>query len=97
MPKLAHALRLLAVATVIGMVFLPQIIDFLLLCVLIFLTGVWSIKFPPGIIEWARAAHPELDPWDESTWWIPRLVGSGFIAVSIVIAWIVFAGVFVRS
>lgn len=97
MPHLARVLRLLAAATVIGVFFLPQIIDSLLLCLLIFLTGVWGIMFPPGIIGWARAAHSELDPWDESMWWIPRLVGSGLIAISIVIAWILFVGVFVRS
>ena len=97
MPNLARALRLLTAATVVSLFFLPRIIGFFLLCLLIFLTGIWGIMFPPGIITWARAAHPELDPWDESMWWIPRLVGSGLIAISLVIAWIVFAGVFVRS
>jgi hypothetical protein len=38
--------------------------------------------FPPGIIAWAKAAHSELDPWDESMRWIPRLVGSALIAFS---------------
>lgn len=97
LPNLARALRLLAAATVISVFFLPQIVEVVLLCLLIFLTGVWSIKFPPGIIMWARAAHSELNPWDKSMWWIPRLVGSGLIAISIVIAWIAFLGVFVRS
>jgi hypothetical protein len=97
LPNLAHFLHLLAAATVIGVFFLPQIIDSLLLCLLIFLTGIWGIIFPPGIFMWVRAAQPELDPWDESMWWIPRLVGSGLIAISVVIAWIVFAGVFLRS
>ena len=92
MPNLARALRLLAIATAISVFFLPQIIEISLLCLLIFLTGIWSIMFPPGIIMWARAAHTELDPWDESNWWIPRLVGSGFIALSIVIGWILFLG-----
>jgi hypothetical protein len=97
LPHLARALRLLAAATVIGVFFLPHIIEFLLICLLIFLIGLWGIMFPPGIIGWAKAAHPELDPWDESMWWIPRLVGSGFIAISILIAWILFAGVFFSS
>ena len=95
--NLAHTLRVLAAETAIGLFFLPRIIGFLLLCLLIFLTGVWSITFPPGLIGGAKAAHPELDPWDESMWWIPRLVGSGFIAISLVIAWILFAGVFFSS
>jgi hypothetical protein len=92
LPHLARALRLLTAATVVGLFLLPHIIEFLLLCLLIFLTGIWSIMFPPGIIMWARAAHPELDPWDASMSWIPRLVGSGFIAISIVIGWILFLG-----
>jgi hypothetical protein len=92
LPHLARALRLLTAATVVGLFLLPHIIEFLLLCLLIFLTGIWSIMFPPGIIMWARATHPELDPWDESMWWIPRVVGSGFIAISIVIGWILFLG-----
>jgi uncharacterized membrane protein len=91
-PHLTRALRVLATATVIGMFFSPGIIDSSLLCLLIFLSGLWAIMFPPGIIGWAKAAHPELDPWDESMWWIPRLVGSGFIAISIVIGWILFLG-----
>ena len=97
MPHLARALRLLTAATVVGLFLLPHVIEFLLLCLLIFLAGVWVIMFPPGIIGWAKAAHSELDPWDESMWWIPRLVGSGLIAISVVIAWILFVGVFVRS
>ena len=97
LPNLAHFLHLLAAATLIGVFFLPQIIDSLLLCLLIFLTGLWGIMFPPGLFMWARAAHPELDPWDESMWWIPRLVGSGLIAISVVMAWILLLGVFVRS
>lgn len=97
MPNLAHVLRLLAAATLVGVFLLPRMIDALLLCLLIFLAGIWGIMFPPGIIMWARAAHPELDPWDESMWWIPRLLGSGLIAISVVIAWILLLGVFVRS
>jgi hypothetical protein len=97
LPNLARALRLLAAAAVIGVFLLPGIIESLLLCLLIFLTVLWGIMFPPGIIGWAKAAHPEVDPWDESMWWIPRLVDSGFIAISMVIAWILFVGVFVSS
>jgi hypothetical protein len=87
---------LLAAATVIGVFFLPQIIDFIALPFDLSYRRL-GIMFPPGIIAWAKAAHSELDPWDESMWWIPRLVGSGLIAISIVIAWILFVGVFIRS
>jgi hypothetical protein len=91
--SLRRALRLVAVATVIGVFLLPRIIDWVLLCLLIFLIGIWCIIFPPGLMMWAKAA----DPWDESMWWIPKLVGIGVIAISIVFAVILFFGVFVIS
>jgi hypothetical protein len=39
--------------------------------------------FPAGLIGWAKSAYTDLDPDDQSMWWIPRLIGSGFIAMSL--------------
>jgi hypothetical protein len=39
--------------------------------------------FPAGVIGWAKSAYKDLDPNDESMWWISRLVGSGLIAMSL--------------
>ena len=57
-----------------------------LLPVAFFAFGLWAVIFPSGAIAWAKAARKELDPSDESLWWVSRLVGAGFVFFSLVIA-----------
>ena len=83
MRAIDYFLRILTVAAAIGLLFLPNKIGFRLLCASFFAVGLWSILFPPGIIGWARTAHPELDPLDTSLWWLPRFLGALFIAFSV--------------
>jgi hypothetical protein len=47
--------------------------------------GLWAILFPQGVLGWAKAAHPDIDIDDRSLWWIPRLIGSMFVAVFLLI------------
>ena len=75
-------LRMLTVVTFITLIVLPDRIGPLLGCASLFAAGLWGVLFPPGMLSWAKAAHPELDPSDESLWWISRLIGSFFIVFS---------------
>jgi len=79
-------LRVLTLITMIGSLFLPDTISWKLFCATFFAIGSWSILFPSGIIRWAKTMHRELDPFDRSLWWIPRLIGTAFIVFSFVIA-----------
>ena len=71
---------------VIAWFFLPSNIQMIALCVLFIAVGLFSIIFPQGILGWAKTAHPEIDPEDESPWWVPRGIGIGFIVMSLLIA-----------
>lgn len=51
---------------------------------LIFAVGLWTLLYPQGMLEVAKAAHPAVDPDDERLWWSARLIGLVFILVSIV-------------
>jgi hypothetical protein len=48
--------------------------------------GVWAILYPAGVLGWAKTAHPNLDVEDRSIWWVPRLIGTCFVAVVLWIA-----------
>ena len=69
-----------------GLLILPTTMAWELLCGTIFALGLWACLFPPGILGWAKAAHRELDPLDESLWWIPRVIGVAFIVFSVFLA-----------
>ena len=71
---------------VIAWFFLPSNIQMIALCVLFIAVGLFAIIFPQGILGWAKTARPEIDPEDESLWWVPRGIGIGFIVMSLLIA-----------
>jgi hypothetical protein len=48
--------------------------------------GVWSLLYPQGMLAWARMAHPGIDPLNSSLWWVPRLIGGGFLVMASLIA-----------
>jgi hypothetical protein len=51
-----------------------------------FAIGIWGILYPQGILGWAKTAHPGIDINDESIWWVPRLIGTFFIAFVVLFA-----------
>jgi hypothetical protein len=83
-------LRVLIVVTAVGFMFPPgslvsETAVWGLFCITFFAVGLWAIMFPPGIIGWAKAFHRELDPSDETLWWVPRLLGAGFLIFGLIV------------
>jgi hypothetical protein len=78
-------LRVLTIAAFVILLVHPssRLAD-ILPCICFFAVGLWSVMFPAGPLGWARTAHKELDPSDESLWWVSKLVGIGLIAFSLV-------------
>ena len=77
--------RFIGVATTAWLLsfwFLPPRISVMILLGLFVSVGLWSLLYPQGILGWVKARHPEIDPTDESLWWVPRLIGACFIGIS---------------
>jgi hypothetical protein len=74
-----YFIRFLFVATFLGFFFLPDRVSGALGLVTIFVTGLWAVLFPQGIISWAKTAYPELDETDPSHWLVPKLIGTFFM------------------
>jgi len=79
-------LRILTVVIVIGTFFLSDKLASALFCVSLFSVGLWSVMFPSGPMGWAKTFHDELDPSDESLWWVSRLVGAVLISMALLFA-----------
>jgi hypothetical protein len=80
MRAIDYFLRVLTVVTAIGLIILPDAISWKVLCFCFFSVGLWAVLFPPGVLGWADRGRRKLDPTDPSLWWIPRLIGTLFIA-----------------
>jgi hypothetical protein len=91
------ALRILGTLTAIGAFFLPGKVESALFCFSFFSIGIWGVIYPPGIMGWAKVSHPDLDPADESIWWVPRLVGTGLVLMSIIFVYMSLSKDFVSS
>jgi hypothetical protein len=91
------ALRVLTLFALLGAFFLRDSVEWALVCGLLFAVGLWSVLFPSGVIGWAKVAHPELNPSDEAIWWVPRMIGGLFIAISLVLIAMSFSSDFVKS
>lgn len=78
------SLRVLTFISFVVLLALPEgkMAD-ILPCLCFFAVGVWSVMFPAGPVGWAKMAHKDLYPNDESLWWISRLVGTGLVAFSL--------------
>jgi hypothetical protein len=76
-------LRVATTAWCIGFFFLPAHIRAVAALGLFFAVGFWSLLYPPGLLGWARTAHFEIDPTNKELWWVPRVIGAGFVAISI--------------
>jgi hypothetical protein len=86
MRLISFFISVLTMAACIASLFLPGRIGNGLILASFVAVGLWSLLFPAGMLGWAKAAHPEIDPSDESWWWLPRLIGAGFLAfVAIVV------------
>jgi hypothetical protein len=90
-------LRVLGTATAVGAFFLPNKIESALFCLSFFAVGLWGVLFPPGIIAWAKFSHPDLDPSDQSIWWVSRLVGSGLILMALIFTYMLLSKDFVSA
>jgi hypothetical protein len=78
-----YFLRIATTALFVGYFVLPTRTWGLLGFGMIFAVGLWSLLYPQGMLGWAKAAHSELDPTDESLWWVPRLIGVSFVLLAI--------------
>src|SRR5579871_791263 len=79
--------RVLGYATItfaIALFFLPARITVVTGCGLLFATGLWGVLYPQGLLGWAKTAHPEIDPEDDSVWWVPRIICGGFMLFAVV-------------
>ena len=77
-------LGVLMFTTAIGWFFLPDSVSWRMFLAMFFATGLWCVLYPPGVLGWVNSGRSNrLDPSDPSLWWIPRLIGIGFVAVSI--------------
>ncbi len=82
------------VATVVVIVlgcFLANKKAMLLWSFLLFAVGLWSVLYPPGVLGWAKWAHPELNPFDERAWPICRFIGICFIVFAVMMITSAFA------
>jgi hypothetical protein len=48
--------------------------------------GLWALLYPEGVLGWAKTAHPSLDVYDSSIWWVSRLIGVFFLFFVLVLA-----------
>jgi hypothetical protein len=74
-----YFIRLITVAAFIALLVSPDKWGFPLLLFSLVAVGLWSLLYPQGVLNWARRAHPQVDPEDSSIWWVPRFIGGAFL------------------
>jgi len=84
MKVIDYFLRILGAATIIAALGAPSKYSELLAGSTCLAMGVWGILYPPGVLGWAAAGHKEIDPMDESTWWVSRAIGTIFVVMGVV-------------
>ena len=84
MKFIGRVLEIATVAWCIGFFFLPRRVVGVTMFGLLFVVGLWTVLYPQGMMEVAKTAHPGIDPEDQRGWWVPRLIGAGFILFSII-------------
>ena len=72
----------LTVAMFFAFLFLPDRFSSALALACLVAAGLWALLYPAGMLGWAKTAYPEIDPSDQSLWWLPRLIGACFLAGS---------------
>ena len=78
-----YFIRFLVLASFLSFFFAPAPITWTLTLLNFFAVGLWAVLYPPGVMLWAKATHPELDETDPSLWWIPRLIGGAFMLMAV--------------
>jgi hypothetical protein len=73
----------LTLAAVFASLFLPDAIGWKLIRASLFFGGLWPVLFPSDYVRWLQAARHDLRPLDPTLYWIPRLVGSGLMVLSL--------------
>lgn len=86
MRTISITLQLATIAVFAGLFVLPNETAILLICLVFFAVGLWSVFYPAGILNWAKTYHRGLDPTDERLWSICRLIGICFVGASAVAA-----------
>jgi len=79
-------IRGFAVATVAMLLFGPERFRFPMVLLSFAMGGVWAILYPPGVLGWAKTAHPSIDVEDRSIWWLPRFIGGAFLCLVLVLS-----------
>ena len=83
-------LRISTIVAIVGSFVLPDVVEWKLICANFFAVGLWGVLFPAGPLGWAKAAYAELNPDDVTIWWLSRLIGSVFMALSLIVAVLIF-------
>jgi len=83
--------RALVAATFFVLLLAPERWSLVSVLVCLAVVGFWSLMFPQGILGWAKTAHPTIDVDDRSIWWVPRLIGSCFIGLALLISIVAMA------
>jgi len=78
--------RAVVVATFFALLLAPRKLGFPAGLICFAVVGIWAILYPQGLLGWAKTAHPVIDINDRSIWWVPRLIGSIFVVVTLLIA-----------
>ena len=47
--------------------------------------GISGMFYPRGVLQWAKTAHPDIDPDDISIWWLPRFIGGSVLVMVLLI------------
>lgn len=82
--------RVVVFVTFLALLLAPEKWGFPLGLVSLGIVGVWALIYPQGILGWAKTAHPSINVDDDSLWWVPRLIGTFFVAFALVLGLFVF-------
>lgn len=83
--------RSLVVVAFLALIFEPQKWGTPGAFICLTVVGIWSLRFPQGVLGWAKTAHPSIQADDRSLWWVPRLIGSFFVIFAALVALMTFA------
>jgi hypothetical protein len=64
MRAISVTLQLATIAVFGGRFILPNETAILLIFLVFFAVGLWSVFYPPGILSWVKTYHRQLDPTD---------------------------------
>jgi hypothetical protein len=77
--------RALTAATFFALLIAPEKYGAAMGFISLIVVGVWVILYPQGVLGWLKATHPAVDADDSSVWWVPRLIGCGFLIMAVLV------------